>query len=111
MSDDRPWGMEEKTFLLLMHLAQFTGLLLPIIMWATNREKNQQVDEHGKEILNWIISLFIYCVAGGILSIIGVGFLILIAAGILAFVFPIIGAVKASNGEFWKYPLTLRLVK
>jgi uncharacterized Tic20 family protein len=40
-----------------------------------------------------------------------VGILLLIALGIVAIVFPIIGAVKANNGELWEYPLTIKFLK
>jgi uncharacterized Tic20 family protein len=40
-----------------------------------------------------------------------VGFLTIIAIGILGVVFPIIGAIKANNGEFWEYPLTIKFLK
>ena len=54
-------------FCTFMHLAQFAGLIvpfasivLPIVMWTTNKDKSELIDQHGKHILNWIISSFIY---------------------------------------------------
>ncbi len=40
-----------------------------------------------------------------------IGFFLLLAIGVVAIVFPIIGAMKASNGEVWKYPLTISFLK
>ena len=112
------WGMDEKTFLLLMHLGQFAGIIipglgfvLPIVMWVTNKEFNENIDQQGKYITNWIISATIYAVASAILMIVLIGFVTLVAVGILAMVFPIMGAIKSSKGEVWKYPLSIQFIK
>ncbi len=112
------WGMDEKTFLILMHISQFAGIVLPfggfvlpLVMWLTNREKNSFIDEHGKNIINWLISATIYAIAGAILTLLLVGIVILIAVGILCVVYPIIGATKASKNEIWNYPLAIKFIK
>ena len=112
------WGMNEKTFILVMHVSQFAsfiipsaGLIIPIIMWFTNKDKSEKIDEQGKYIVNWIISLFIYMVASAILMIILIGFIGIIAGAILSVVFPIIGAMKANKGEMYKYPLSIKFIK
>ena len=56
-------------------------------------------------------SVLIYSVISGILMFVVIGFFLLIALGVVAVVFPIIGAMKASNGEVWKYPLTISFLK
>ncbi|MGB3468974.1 MAG: DUF4870 domain-containing protein [Cyclobacteriaceae bacterium] len=111
----RPWGMDVKQFCLLMHLSQFAGylipfagLILPIVMWATNKDHNEEVDAHGKEIINWMISMIIYCFIAFILTFVLVGIFVFIAIFIMGVIFPIIGAVQAGNGQFFKYPLTIR---
>lgn len=108
------YGMNENTYLLLMHLSQFAGFILvglgfalPVIMWLTNKE-NPNVDKHGKNIVNFMISMFIYFAISVILCIILIGIPILIALGLMQFIFIIIATVKASNGEYWKYPLSIR---
>ncbi len=112
------WGMDEKSFLTVMHVSQFAGFIvpfggfaLPLIMWLTNKEKNSIIDEHGKIIMNWIISATIYAIVGGILSLIIVGFVVLLAVGIASVVYPIIGAVKASKNEIWEYPLSIKFIQ
>ena len=116
-SNFKPWNMEMNSFCMLMHLSQFAGLLvplgglvLPIVMWATNKDKSEIVDEHGKNILNWIISSVIYGIIGGILVLAVIGIFALIALGICSIVFTIIGAVKANNGEIYAYPLSIRFL-
>lgn len=113
--DYQPWGMEENTFLMLMHLSQLSGimipgagLVLPIVMWATNKDDSKEVDRHGKMILNWIISAIIYSIVCFILMFIVIGFLGFIVLLFVNLIFTIIGAVKANEGELWRYPLSIK---
>ena len=113
--DARPWGMKLNEFNMLLHLSQFAGfiipfagLILPIVMWATNKDEHPSVDVHGKNVLNWIISTIIYAIVGAILSIIFIGIFVLLALGICSLIFTIIGAVKASKGEVYEYPMSIK---
>ena len=122
-------GLTENTYLLLMHLSQFLGFIVPgfgfivpLIMWLTNKDNSTNVDKHGKNIINFRISMFIYCVTAGVLFFISIvmytwhlfgipfGISILAILGILQFVFIIIAAIKANNGEYWKYPLAIKFL-
>lgn len=112
------WGMNLRTFTTLLHVSQFAGFIvpyagfvLPIVMWISNKDQNQVINQHGKNIVNWLISGTIYAIAAGILTIILIGIPLLVAVGICAVIFPIIGAVKASNDEIWQYPLTIQFLK
>ena len=109
------FGIMENTYIMLMHLTQFAGVLIPlagfivpILMWITNKDNNANVDLHGKNILNFIISFAIYAAVATI-TIIGIPVAIII--GILYIIFVIIATVKANNGEYWKYPLTIQFIK
>ena len=114
----QPWGMDLRTFTILMHLSIFAGaivpfggIILPVVMWTTNKDKSILIDQHGKNILNWMISSIIYAIGGAILVLIGIGVLILIAVAICTVVFAILGAIKASNGGVYKYPLAIEFIK
>lgn len=107
------FGIDQKTYLVLMHLSQFAGFIiwglgfaLPIIMWLTNKD-NEQVNKHGKNIANFMLSMLIYFGIAGILCILLIGFPILAVLGLLELIFVIIAAVKAGNNEYWKYPLSI----
>lgn len=112
----QPWGMEENTFLMLMHLSQLAsfviplaGLVLPIVMWATNKDLSTKIDNHGKVIFNWMISSLIYLIISFILIFIVIGFIGIVAVAIMSIVFIIMGAVKANNdGQLWSYPLSIK---
>ena len=116
--DFRPWKMELSSYCMLMHLSQFAGIIvpfggiaLPIIMWATNKDKSSLIDQHGKNILNWMISFYIYVSISAILILLIVGIFALIALCLVAVIFAIIGAVKANNKEMFNYPLTITFIK
>jgi len=106
-------GMAINTYLLLMHLSQFAGFIVPglgfvtpIVLWLINKE-NPVVDQHGKNIANFMLSMFIYAIISAILIIVLIGIPMLIAIGIIEIVFIIMATVKAANGQYWKYPLTI----
>ena len=125
----KPWDMDLNEFCMFMHLAQFAGfilpfanIVLPIIMWFTNKDKSEIINQHGKYILNWMISSFIYTLViifvifslifgnFSILIIIG-AFIMLAVAIICSIIFIIIGTINAYNGEIYKYPLTISFIK
>lgn len=115
--ESKHWGMDEKTYCLVMHLAQFAGytvplagLILPIVMWSSEKSKSANIDAHGAHIVNWIISSIIYMTVSVILCFFVVGIPLVIILGICMVVFPIIGAIKAGNGELWRYPLTIKFL-
>jgi uncharacterized Tic20 family protein len=110
----KPWGMEVKQFCMLMHLSQFAGfiipgagLVLPIVMWATNKDNHKEVNLHGLVIFNWMISAFIYFFGCFILSFLLIGIPMMLALGIAALVFTILAAIKANEGTYWPYPLSI----
>jgi uncharacterized protein len=102
----RQWAM-------LLHLSQllnfaFVGLILPIVIWQVQKAKLPEIDQHGKNVCNWIISEILYCVVLG-LTVFGI-FLIPVVL-LIGTIFAIIGGVKANNGEVWKYPLSIPFFK
>jgi uncharacterized Tic20 family protein len=104
----------DKLWNVLCHLSAFLGvaLILPLIVYlVTKDDPNSTIPGHAKETLNFHISLFIYAIISGILIVVVIGAFMLGAIAIAGFILAIIGAVKASNGELYRYPLTIRLVK
>ncbi len=109
---------EQKQMGLIIHLSQLlnlfipiAGIVVPIVLWQTQKDKMPALDAHGKMITNWLISSFIYFVVSAILMLVVIGFFGILAVGLMSVVFPIIGAVKANNGELWEYPLTIKFLK
>ena len=109
---------DEKQMGMFLHLSQLAslvvpvgGIILPIVLWQTQKEKMPAIDAHGKMVANWMISCLIYAVVSVILMFVLVGFLTILAVAVMGVVFPIIGAVKANNGELWEYPVTIKFIK
>ncbi len=104
-SDERLWAT-------LAHIGPvLTSFVAPLLIWLVFRERSRFVDDQGKEALNFQISLAIAYVVGIITAFLVIGFFILLAAWILAIVFGIQGAIVASRGEPYRYPLTWRVIK
>ena len=108
----------DNQLLVITHLAQLLtyvtglgGLIVPLIIWATQKDRVDGMDLHGKAILNFQLSILMYSLLSiPLILVFGLGILILILIGILAFVMPIINAIKASNGELPSYPLSINFV-
>ena len=88
----------------------FGHLLGPLVVWLIKRVDSPEIDAAGKESLNFQISMLIYDIIAFILCFVLIGIPILIALWVLNTVFVIIASVKTSQGEFYRYPLTIRLI-
>jgi uncharacterized protein len=103
----RQWAMILHLSLLAGYVVPLGGLVVPIFIWLLKKNELPGIDAHGKVVVNWIISLLIYGIVSGFLCVVLIGIPLLITLGILHLVFPIIGGVKAMNGEVWRYPLSM----
>ncbi|MFT4549432.1 MAG: putative Tic20 family protein [Verrucomicrobiales bacterium] len=106
-TDVNQWCM----FIHLSQLIPFAGLIIPIVLWQMKKDESPIIDRHGKMVTNWVISALIYGSILMVLTIIVIGALLMPVLGIAGVVFAIIGGIKANNGEFWQYPLSLKLIK
>lgn len=102
---------DEKTMAILAHiLGIFISFIGPLIIWLIKKDESDFVDFHGKEALNFQITIAIAYAVGVVLSIVGVGCLVMLAAWIMTVVFGIIAAVAANEGEWYEYPVTIRFI-
>ncbi|NNC49027.1 MAG: DUF4870 domain-containing protein [Flaviramulus sp.] len=109
---------QDNQLLVITHLSQlitlvtgFGSLLLPLILWLTQKEKVYQMDAHGKNIINFQLSLIVYCIICiPLILLFGLGLLGFLLLGIISIIFPIVNAIKASRGENPKYPLSLNFI-
>ena len=108
----RTWTAFCHASALLGVFLHFPGhVLAPLIVWLLKRDESPEIDAHGKEALNFQISMLIYNVIAGVFCIVLIGFLLLPLLWILNAVFVIIAAIKASDGELYRYPLTIRFLQ
>lgn len=109
---------EDNQLIVITHLSQlvtlvtgFGSLLIPLILWLTQKDKVYQMDEHGKNIVNFQLSLIVYfiiCIP--LILLLGLGIIGFIILGIISIIFPIVNAIKASNGEIPKYPISFNFI-
>ena len=109
--DARKWAS-------LCHIIALSGLigngvgfvLGPLIVWFIKKDEYSFVEQQGKEAINFQITMIIAAVVSGVLTVVIIGFFLLVAVGIVMIAFPIIAAVKASKGEPYRYPFTIRFI-
>jgi uncharacterized protein len=105
-----------------MHLSPLSGVLIPfgniiapLVIWLLKKTEIPPLDAIGKQVLNYQISWTIWMVVAVIVAAVGsclvVPIFLPFAVGIAWLVFTVIGSVKASNGDSYKYPLTIDLLK
>ena len=82
-----------------------------MIIWLIKKDEHPLIDEQGKEALNFQISMMIYAIVAAISMVIVVGFVLLPAVAILDVVLIVIAAVRTSNGQSHRYPITIRFIK
>jgi uncharacterized Tic20 family protein len=107
-----------RTWCVACHLSALAGFVVPafghvlgpLIVWLIKRGDSPEIDAHGKEALNFQISMLIYNLVAGVLCLLLIGFALLAVLHILNVVFVILAAVKASEGQMYRYPLTIRLI-
>lgn len=111
-------GRQTLDWALFLHLSQLLGFLVPLggliaplLIWQIKKDELPALDAHGKVVMNWVLSALIYTVVAGLLSLLVIGIPLLIIVLLLGVVFPIIGGVKASNGELWPYPLSIPFLR
>ena len=108
-----------RTWKVLCHATALAGffvpwaghILGPLIVWLAKRNDSPEIDENGKESLNFQISMLIYNVIAAVLCLVLIGFIILAILHILNLVLVIIASIQASEGKFYRYPMTIRLIK
>ncbi|MBT8263258.1 MAG: DUF4870 domain-containing protein [Bacteroidia bacterium] len=96
---------------LLYYITGFGGLVVPLILWLTQKDKVAGMDEHGKAVVNFQLTLILITIISipGIF-LLGLGILGLIYVGLVGFIIPIVNAVRAGNGESPTYFGTIRFI-
>jgi uncharacterized protein len=110
---------DEQNWAMICHLSALSGFLLPfgnllgpLIVWLMKRAEFPLVDVHGKEALNFQITVTIAAAICIPLMFVLIGIPLMFAVGVGALILTIMAGVKVSNGEFdFKYPLTIRFLK
>ena len=108
---------QERLWAMLAHLLSFVaayialGFIAPLVVLLVFGPRSAYVRAHAVESLNFNLSWLVYAIVGVVLIVLGIGILILLALGIAYVFLVIIASVRANNGEFFRYPLTLRFIR
>lgn len=108
--DVRLWAMLIHLSVLAGNTVPIAGWILPIVLWQIKKDEMPELDEHGKIVLNWLLTSLIYTAICIPLLFLLIGFPLLVMLYLANFAFAIVGGIKANNGEAWSYPLTFRFV-
>ena len=100
------------------HLSTFAGLVVPfgsvigpLAVWLTRRDRDPSIDQAGREALNFGITIAIYGAVLLVAALMLVGIPLLVVGVVAWVVLGSLAAVKASEGQAYRYPLTMRLVR
>jgi uncharacterized Tic20 family protein len=110
--NERTWGM-------LAHLSALAGVVVwllgcvlgPLAVYLSRRDQSEFVAEHAREALNFNITVVLAAIVCMALMVVFVGFILGTALFIGWLVLTLIAAIRASEGERYRYPFSLRLVK
>ncbi|MBT2726914.1 DUF4870 domain-containing protein [Bacillus sp. ISL-75] len=92
-------------------LSIFFPVIAPLVIWLIKKDESSFIDYHGREYFNFLISYTVYFFVSGLLTLILIGFVALAILGVMLFVFTIIAAIKAFEGNEYRFPLIFRLIK
>jgi uncharacterized Tic20 family protein len=108
----RTWAALCHASALLGVFLHFPGHLIPpLIIWLAKRDDSPELDAHGKEAVNFQISMLIYNAVAVVFCLVLIGFVFLGVLWVLNAVFVIIAAIQASDGKFYRYPITIRFIQ
>ena len=110
-ADASTWGMFIHLSLLCGYVIPIAGWVVPIVLWQWKRHLAPEVEAHGYVVLNWILSTLIYGIAFSMLTFVLIGWPLLGLLAVVSFVYPLMGASKASKGKVWGYPGSIQLIQ
>jgi uncharacterized protein len=108
---------QERLWAMLAHLLSFVaaylflGFVAPLVVMLVFGPRSAYVRAHAVESLNFNLSWLLYAIVSVVLIFIGIGILMLLALGIAYVVLVVVASIRANNGEFFRYPLTIRFVR
>jgi uncharacterized protein len=111
-SNVRSWCVLAHALALVGFFVPWAGHIVgPLIVWLAKRGDAPEIDEHGKESLNFQISMLIYNVIAAVLCLVLIGFFILAILHLLNLILVIVASIQASEDKLYRYPITIRLIK
>jgi len=107
----RNWAMWCHLSALGGYVVPMAGIIAPLVVWLTGRERDPFIDEQGKEAVNFRLTLVLYYLVSFVLIFVVIGFFLLAAVSLFDLIMTIIAGVRANSGEHFRYPLSIRMVR
>lgn len=111
-------SQDDKNMAMFCHLAAFAGMIIPfgsivgpLVIWLMKKDQSSYIDYHGKESLNFQITMAIAFFVSFILMFVIIGFFLVFGLVIFELVVIIIASIKANDGEKYQYPFNFRFIK
>lgn len=108
--NEKQWGMLAHLTSLSAFVIPFGHIVGPLIVYLVKKDEFEFVADQGKEVLNFQITWSLNFIVSAILILIGIGILMLIGFGIAWLVLVIVGTVAANNGQYYRYPFTIKFL-
>lgn len=110
-AEEKQWALFAHLSALVGYIIPFGSLIGPLIVWQVKKNEMPFVDDQGKEALNFQITIALAAVVCVVLMVVLIGFLLILVVGLFDLIFIIIAAIAANNGQAYRYPICLRLIK
>lgn len=110
-ADERQWAMIAHLSALVGYIIPFGSIIGPLIVWQIKKNEMPFVDDQGKEALNFQITIVIIAIVCILLILILIGILLLWALALVNLIMIVVAAIAANNGQRYRYPFSIRLVK
>ena len=108
---------EERKWAMFAHIGTFSSMIIPlgnfiapIVIWQLKKNESEFVVDQAKESLNFQITIIIYALISFLLVFIFIGFFLIFALVIFSLIVVIVAGVKANDGEYYRYPMCIRLI-
>ncbi len=86
------------------------AIVIPLVLWLTKKDESAYINDHGREAMNYNLSIWLYAVISTILMLVCVGYFLLAGLVVFDIVIMIVAAVQANGGHYFRYPITIRFV-
>ncbi len=110
---------EERTYATWMHIAGLSGYLIPVIgnflvpliLWSLKHKDSHYIDQQGREVMNFQLTIYFYSIFTWIFTFLLVGWLFVPVVFLLHLIGTIMGAVRTWEGKIFHYPITFRPIR
>lgn len=110
-AEEKQWAMFAHLSALVGYVIPFGSIIGPLLIWQIKKNEMPFVDDQGKEALNFQITIAIVAIVCIILIVVLIGILLLPIVALVDLIFIVVASIAANNGQAYRYPFSIRLIK